>query len=100
MSFSAFLGSILKDIKSERPKITEKDHLRLLFTAKWFLEFFLAVRARQVEDSKKECSTGTSNIWGFDMVGEIVERSWIIWILKRMRQAVEDKVLLKHMIFL
>lgn len=72
----------------------EKDHLRLLFVSKWFLEFFLAVREKQLSDAEKSQGTSkqSSEVWGFDLVGEIVERSWIIWILKRMRQAVEDKV--------
>ncbi|KAH8112797.1 timeless-domain-containing protein [Phellopilus nigrolimitatus] len=81
----SFLASLLKDIKSERPKITEKDHLRLLFVAKWFLEFFLSVRSSQLEASEKK------DLWGFDLVAEVVERGWIVWILKRMREAVEDK---------
>ena len=42
----ALLSSLLKDIKAERPKVTEKDNLRLLFVTKWFLEFFLCERAR------------------------------------------------------
>ena len=84
----AFLSSLLKDIKSERPKITEKDHIRLLFLVKWFLEFFLAVRA----NAKAEPKESNATVWGFDLVGEIVERSWIVWILKRMREAVEEKV--------
>lgn len=85
----AFLASLLKDIKSERPKITEKDHLRLLFVTKWFLEFFLTVRAKQKEELQKKHD---NSIWGFDLVGEVIERGWIIWILKRMREAVEEKV--------
>lgn len=30
--------------------------------------------------------------WDFGLVAEVTERSWIIWILKRMREAVEEKV--------
>ena len=86
----AFLASVLKDIKSERPKITEKDHVRLLFVTRWFLEFFISVRSQQVEAAQKNKAAAAP--WGFDLVGEVVERSWIVWILKRMRGAVEDKV--------
>lgn len=85
----AFLAPLLKDIKSERPKITEKDHLRLLFVTRWFLEFFLAVREAQIENAQKG---GSPVSWGFDLVSEVIERGWIVWILKRMREAVEDKV--------
>ena len=86
---SAFLASLLKDIKSERPKITEKDHLRLLFVTKWFLGFFLAVRAKQKEGAQKDKNI---SVWSFDRIGEVIERGWIIWILKRMREAVDEKV--------
>lgn len=86
---AAFLGSVLKDIKSERPKITEKDHLRLLFVVKWFLEFFLAVREQAKAASKSGRNVET---WDFEVIGEVVERSWIVWILKRMRGAMDEKV--------
>jgi len=82
----AFLSALLKDIRSERPKITEKDNLRLLFVTKWFLEFFLNMRSQ-------EKLAGTDKIdWGFGLIAEVTERSWIIWVLKRMREAVEEKV--------
>ncbi|THH17984.1 hypothetical protein EW146_g2907, partial [Bondarzewia mesenterica] len=80
--FNPFLASLLKDIKSERPKITEKDNLRLLFVTKWFLEFFLAVRSNEKHSETR---------WEFGLVGEVVERGWIVWVLKRMRGAVEEK---------
>ncbi|KAF8513196.1 timeless protein-domain-containing protein [Gautieria morchelliformis] len=82
--FNSFLGSLLKDIKSERPKITEKDNLRLLFVTKWFLEFFMAALA-------KDSGVGTGWGWGFELVAEVVDRGWIVWILRRMRGAIEEK---------
>ena len=82
---TAFLGSLLKDIKSERPKITEKDNLRLLFVTKWFLEFFLAALA-------KDSGGSTGWNWGYDLVTEVVDRAWIVWILRRMRGAIDEKV--------
>ncbi|KAI8989035.1 timeless-domain-containing protein [Trametes punicea] len=79
--FNPLLASLLKDIKAERPKVTEKDNLRLLFVTKWFLEFFLCERARQQEGSR----------WRFGLVAEVVDRSWIVWVLRRMREAQEEK---------
>ena len=81
---TAFLRSLLKDIKSERPKIKEKDHLRLLYITKWFLEFFLTSRSKEkaVEQWK----------WNLGLVAEVTDRGWIIWVLKRMRQAMDEKV--------
>ncbi|KAF8265674.1 timeless protein-domain-containing protein [Lactarius quietus] len=84
---AAFLASLLKDIKSERPKITEKDHLRLLFVTKWFLEYFLAVRTQE----KEVGAPAASEPWAFGLVGEVIERGWIVWVLKRMNGAVEEK---------
>ena len=72
---------MLKDIKAERPKITEKDNLRLLFITKWFLEFFLYLRA-----------SDKSQAWNFGLIAEVTERSWIVWVLRRMREAVNEKV--------
>ncbi|KAG6872642.1 hypothetical protein C0995_008073 [Termitomyces sp. Mi166 len=80
----AFLSALLKDIRSERAKITEKDNLRLLFVTKWFLEFFLSMRAR-------ENAQGSKGRWKFGLIADVTERTWIIWVLKRMREAVEEK---------
>jgi replication fork protection complex subunit Tof1/Swi1 len=85
----AFLASLLRDIKSERPKITEKDHVRLMFVAKWFLEFFLAVRAKQAQAGLGAVEGG---VWDFGLVSTVVERSWIVWVLKRMNGAQDEKV--------
>ncbi|KZT08354.1 timeless-domain-containing protein [Laetiporus sulphureus 93-53] len=79
--FNPFVSSLLKDIKAERPKITEKDNLRLLYVTKWLLEFFLAVRAKE----------GQNNNWKFGLIAEVTDRQWIIWVLRRMREASEDK---------
>ncbi|KAF5373433.1 hypothetical protein D9615_009496 [Tricholomella constricta] len=82
--FNPFLSVLLKDIRSERAKITEKDNLRLLFVTKWFLEFFLSMRA------KHKAKEGEGR-WGFGLIAEVTERAWIVWVLKRMREAVEEK---------
>ncbi|OCH87501.1 timeless-domain-containing protein [Obba rivulosa] len=79
--FNPLLSSLLRDIKAERPKVTEKDNLRLLYVAKWFLEFFLCVRAKE----------GQTTTLDFGLIAEVTERAWIVWVLRRMREAVEDK---------
>ncbi|KAI0657606.1 timeless-domain-containing protein [Cubamyces menziesii] len=79
--FNPLLASLLKDIKAERARITEKDNLRLLFVTKWFLEFFLYERERQPEGSR----------WKFGLVAEVIDRGWIVWVLRRMREAQEQK---------
>jgi replication fork protection complex subunit Tof1/Swi1 len=57
----------------------------LLFVTEWFLEYFLAVRTQ-------EKNVDASERWAFGLVGEVIERSWIVWVLKRMNGAVEEKV--------
>ncbi|TFK80719.1 timeless-domain-containing protein [Polyporus arcularius HHB13444] len=79
--FNSLLSSLLKDIKAERAKITEKDNLRLLYVTKWFLEFFLCERERQSEDAK----------WKFGLIAEVTDRAWIVWVLRRMREAQDEK---------
>ena len=81
---AAFLTSLLKDIKSERSKIREKDNLCLLFFTK-FLEYFLAIWTQ-------EKSVGASEPWAFWLISEVIKRSWIVWVLKCMNGAVEEKV--------
>lgn len=82
--FNPFLASLLRDIKSERPKITEKDHLRLLYTTKWLLEFFLLSRSREnAADGPRK--------WSLGLVAEVTDRSWIVWVLRRMRGAMDEK---------
>ncbi|KAG6810302.1 hypothetical protein H0H92_012503 [Tricholoma furcatifolium] len=98
-AFNPFLASVLKDIRSERAKITEKDNVRLLWVTKWFLEFFLAMRtslpstAQDKGKGKEKEASGGGIVggWVFGLVAEVFERSWIGWVLRRMRNAVEDK---------
>jgi hypothetical protein len=35
---------------------------------------------------------GEERRWEFGLVAEVIERGWIVWVLKRMREAVEEKV--------
>ncbi|KIJ64730.1 hypothetical protein HYDPIDRAFT_181592 [Hydnomerulius pinastri MD-312] len=82
--FNPFLSSLLKDIKSERPKIREKDHLRLLYTTKWLLDFFLTSRSKEnIIDGQRK--------WNLGLIAEVTDRSWIVWVLRRMREAMEEK---------
>jgi replication fork protection complex subunit Tof1/Swi1 len=83
----------LKDIRLERARVTEKDKLRLLFVAKFFLEYFLALRAQeQLSQSDKDKSKESGEKWPFGLIAEVIERDWIVWVLKRMREAVDEKV--------
>ena len=87
----AFLQSLLKDIRSERAKVTEKDNLRLLYVTKWFLEFFLTMRTHAAANK----DPSAEEKWEFGLIAEVTERTWIVWVLKRMREAMEEKVVPK-----
>ncbi|KDN42043.1 hypothetical protein RSAG8_07088, partial [Rhizoctonia solani AG-8 WAC10335] len=90
--FNTFMSCVLKDIKAERPRYTEKDNLRLLFLTKWFLEFFLLVRENQEKERKQRgLFPGALEIWPFGYVSEVVEHGWAPWVLRRMRAAVDEK---------
>jgi replication fork protection complex subunit Tof1/Swi1 len=75
------VASILKDIKAERPHITDKDNLRLLFLVRWFLEYFIVSH----KDKK----------WSYELVSEVIDRGMVVWVLKRMRNALEEKVCIR-----
>lgn len=62
----------------------------MLYVTKWFLEFFLSVRAKEHE--KMKTTGGAKDRWKFGLIAEVIERGWIVWVLKRMREAVEEKV--------
>ncbi|KIY69680.1 hypothetical protein CYLTODRAFT_488749 [Cylindrobasidium torrendii FP15055 ss-10] len=72
--FNDFLADMIKDIRAERPKITEADNLRLLCLSSWVLEFFLTRGEKEV-----------------GLVAEITERAFIGWVLRRVRDALDDK---------
>ncbi|KAF8624656.1 hypothetical protein AX17_006987 [Amanita inopinata Kibby_2008] len=85
--FNSFISTLIRDIRSERPKITEKDHLRLLYVSKWFLEFFLALRSKATQQK----DANMHERWNSGLVAQVTEREWIGWVFKRMREAVEEK---------
>ncbi|KAF8622383.1 hypothetical protein AX15_007037 [Amanita polypyramis BW_CC] len=89
--FNPFVSTLIKDIRSERPKITEKDHLRLLYVSKWFLEFFLALRSKATSEKNADGTEQVETRWDFGLVAQVTEREWIGWVFKRMREAVEEK---------
>ncbi|KAL1947016.1 hypothetical protein VTO73DRAFT_13977 [Trametes versicolor] len=63
------------------PLSTSAHHMRLLFVAKWFMEYFLCERTRQSEEAH----------WRFRLVATVIDRGWIVWVLRHMREAQEEK---------
>ncbi|KAI0787003.1 timeless protein-domain-containing protein [Abortiporus biennis] len=89
-AFNPFVASLIKDIKSERAKVTEKDNLRLLFLTKWVLEFFGALRAEEDRELANNAANKERK-WAYGYITEVVDRNFIGWLLKRMREAQDDK---------
>lgn len=101
----AFLSSLIKDIRAERSKVTEKDNLRLLFVTKFFMQFYLAMRERDIaanadkpkatDEANGEATESKSDeekmSLNYSLVLEVVQRGWVGWILRRMREAMEMK---------
>jgi len=92
----AFVSALLKDIRLERARVTEKDKLRLLFVTKFFLEYFLTLRAQDQPSQSDKNNSKESENWPFGMIAEVIERDWIVWVLKRMREAVDEKVIILY----
>ena len=92
----AFVSALLKDIRLERARVTEKDKLRLLFVTKFFLEYFLTLRAQDQPSQSNKNNSKESENWPFGMIAEVIERDWIVWVLKRMREAVDEKVVILY----
>ena len=92
----AFVSALLKDIRLERARVTEKDKLRLLFVTKFFLEYFLTLRAQDQPSQSDKNNSKESENWPFGMIAEVIERDWIVWVLKRMREAVDEKVVILY----
>lgn len=40
----------------------------------------------------KACASDELAKWSFGLIAEVIERVWIVWVLKRMRESMEEKV--------
>ena len=92
----AFVSTLLNDIRLERARVTEKDKLRLLFVTKFFLGYFLTLCAQGQPSQSDENNSKESENWPFGLIAKVIERDWIVWVLKRMREAVDEKVIISY----
>ena len=81
----------MKDIKAERPKITEQDNIRLLRMVNWFIQYFVGLKRAEIDNPPANLDYEKS-AWRYEMVSEVVERSWMGYVLKRIRISMDDKV--------
>jgi replication fork protection complex subunit Tof1/Swi1 len=63
-----------------------------LFVAKFFLDYFLALRAQEQQSQTDKEGSNEDEKWPFGLIAEVMERDWIVWVLKRMREAVDETV--------
>ncbi|GAA96533.1 uncharacterized protein L969DRAFT_95002 [Mixia osmundae IAM 14324] len=86
--FNNFFESVGGDIRAERPKVREADHLRYLFLSRFFLEYFLLLIA-----SEKAAGIDPSSEQGhdFDLVADMTEIDTVNLVTKRMRIGLDDK---------
>ncbi|KAJ7038064.1 timeless protein-domain-containing protein [Mycena alexandri] len=76
-AFNAFLASLLKDIKMERSwAVGDRVGVWLMSVVRWTVSFFL------MEGKEKR---------EFGRVGAAAESGFVSWVLRRMREATEDK---------
>ena len=92
-SLSAFFKSILQDIRMERSKVRPKDNLRCFFLARFFIEYFLLIRLKEMTKSGEEEGTvpDQANL-SLGLVAEMAEMESVRWIVMRMKYTMEDKV--------
>lgn len=87
-AFNPFFASVSKDIRMERPKVQPSDNLRFMFLARFFLEFFLLLRA---EEHARGIDGASEHGHDFDLVTEMAEPLEIAFVTRRMKIALEDK---------
>ncbi|KAJ7349333.1 timeless protein-domain-containing protein [Mycena albidolilacea] len=80
-AFNAFLTALLKDIRMERSWATgDLVAMRVLAVVRWTITFFL-LDSKDGQGQKRE----------FGRVGAAAESGFVSWVLRRMREATDEK---------
>lgn len=84
-AFNVFLSGLLKDIRMERSWATgDRIGMWVLAVVRWATSFFLL--------DSKDGKDGKGKKREFGQVGAAVESGFVSWVLRRMREATEEKV--------
>ena len=84
-AFNAFLTALLKDIRMERSWATgDRVRLWVLAVVRWTISFFLL--------DGKDVKEGNAVKREFGRVAAAAESGFVSWVLRRMREATEEKV--------
>jgi replication fork protection complex subunit Tof1/Swi1 len=92
-----FFSSILKDIRMERSKIRDTDNIRAFYLARFFIEYLLILRQKEVSKSEgkakeKENGNAEDDDLSLGLVAEMAELESVRWVFMRMRSTMDDKV--------
>jgi len=79
----------MRDIRMERSKIRPTDNLRCFFLARFFVEYFLLLRAKVA--AKNDGKVSEENDLALGLVGEIAEMESVRWVVMRMKYTMDDK---------
>ncbi|KAJ7856566.1 timeless protein-domain-containing protein [Mycena leptocephala] len=83
-AFNVFLSGLLKDIRMERSWATgDRIGMWVLAVVRWATSFFLL--------DSKDGKDGKGKKREFGQVGAAVESGFVSWVLRRMREATEEK---------
>ncbi|EIW66064.1 hypothetical protein TREMEDRAFT_65909 [Tremella mesenterica DSM 1558] len=98
--FNTFFASVLKDIRMERSKIRPADNTRTLSLSRFFVEYLLLVRQKEIDKKATQQTkngvngderNGEGNEWSLGLVGEMAELDSVRWVVGRMKITMDEK---------
>jgi hypothetical protein len=98
---SAFVASILNDIRREQPKIRDKDNLRLAQVCSFVAEFFTLARQKAADNIAARAKAGESvekqreelqHLWNYGYLAEFCDMATIVHLNKRLYLVMDDSV--------
>ncbi|KAK4058290.1 Topoisomerase 1-associated factor 1 [Microbotryomycetes sp. JL221] len=90
-AFNPFFASLLKDIRTEKPKIQQTDRIRFLFLTRFFMEFFLLLyQQEQIKSIDPQSDEGHD----FDLIAEMTDPQSIGFVAATMNNAMQEKPIL------
>lgn len=101
MLASAFVASILNDIRREQPKIRDKDNLRLAQVCSFVVEFFTLARQMATDNIAARTKAGENvdkqreelqHLWNYGYLAEFCNMATIVHLNKRLYLVMDDSV--------
>lgn len=83
----------------ERSKVRPSDNIRTFYLARFFIEYLLALRRKEMEAAKKRKEKGIADdgnegkrILPLGLVGEMAEMDSVRWVVMRMKFSMDERV--------